>query len=71
MKSVKIKILRMLALLHNFSRLGTRMIAACVTALIAAILIFAAPEVGFLGAIGGLVMGGISAVLVQTPNHHA
>jgi len=63
------RLLRMLSLLHNFSRLGTRMIAACVSALIAAILIFASPEVGVLGAIGGLVMGGISAVLVQ-PSHH-
>jgi membrane associated rhomboid family serine protease len=44
---------------------GTRLIAACITGLCAAILIFAAPEVGIAGAIGGVAMGAVSAVLVR------
>ena len=44
---------------------GPRLIAACVTGLIGAILIFAAPEVGIAGAIGGVAMGAVSAVLVR------
>jgi hypothetical protein len=57
--------LRMTSIANGFARLGARMICACAAALIAAVLIFSAPEVGMIGAIGGVVMGGISAVLVR------
>jgi membrane associated rhomboid family serine protease len=45
--------------------IGARMIAGCVTGLIAATLIFVSPEVGIAGAIGGVAMGVVSAVLVR------
>lgn len=44
---------------------GGRMIAGCLTGLAAAALIFAAPEVGIAGAIGGVAMGVVSAILVR------
>ena len=50
---------------QRIAQLGTRMIMACVTALVAAVLIFSAPEVGIAGAIGGLVAGGISVALFK------
>jgi membrane associated rhomboid family serine protease len=65
MKTGKRRVFEMVSLLKSVSRLGTRTIMACVTGLIAACLIFAAPEVGIAGAIGGVVMGGISAILVH------
>jgi hypothetical protein len=44
---------------------SSRLIGGCITGLIAAVLIFAAPEVGIIGAISGVVMGVVSAVLVR------
>ncbi len=46
-------------------RLGGRTVTGMATALVASLLICAAPEVGLLGAIGGVVVGGISAVLMR------
>ncbi len=54
---------------RGFSRLGARMIAACATALFAAVLLFAAPEVGVAGAVGGIIVGGISAFLFHPHLH--
>jgi ABC-type lipoprotein release transport system permease subunit len=50
---------------RKFSELGVRTLLGCATALIAAVLIFSAPEIGVVGAFGGVVIGGISAVLVR------
>lgn len=52
-------------IIKSVSRLGARMIVACITALIAATLIFAAPEVGIAGAFGGVILAGISAILIH------
>lgn len=48
-------------------RTPSRDIAACATALVAGILIFASPEIGIAGAITGVVCGGVSAVLFHLP----
>ena len=56
---------RVIAGLRRISRLGARSLTALITALIAAVLLFASPEIGIAGAIGGVVMGGISAVLMR------
>jgi hypothetical protein len=44
---------------------ASRLIGGCITGLIAAALIFAAPEVGIIGAISAVAMGVVSAVLVH------
>lgn len=53
---------------RRIARLGARTITALVAALIAAVLLFASPEIGLAGAIGGVIVGGISAVLIR-PHH--
>jgi hypothetical protein len=50
-------------MLRRFGQLGTRVIVGCATALIAAVLICASPEIGILGAVGGVFFGGVSAAL--------
>lgn len=45
--------------------MGARMVAGYISAMVAAMLIFFAPEVGIAGGIGAVVIGGISAVLVR------
>jgi len=46
-------------------RLGVRTIAAMMTAFLAALLLFLSPEIGIGGAVGGLVVGVVSAILVH------
>jgi membrane associated rhomboid family serine protease len=53
----------MTVMFRRFSQLGTRVIIGCATALLAAVLICASPEIGIFGAVGGVVFGGISAAL--------
>jgi hypothetical protein len=55
----------MLFAFRKFAQLGARTLFGCATALIAAVLIFSAPEVGIIGACGGIVLGGISAALIR------
>lgn len=52
-------------IMQKLSRLGARMITALAAALISALLIFASPEIGIAGAVGGVVAGGIAAVLLH------
>lgn len=56
---------RVFAGLRRISRLGARSLTALFTALLAAVLLFASPEIGIAGAIGGVVVGGISAILMR------
>ncbi|HZY62630.1 MAG TPA: hypothetical protein VFE38_08895 [Edaphobacter sp.] len=65
MMSNKRRGLEVVGYIHRLSRLGTRMIVGCIAAFIAAMLIFSAAEIGVAGAIGGVIVGGISAVLVK------
>lgn len=55
----------MLYAIRKFRELGIRTIMGCFTALVAALLIAAAPEVGVGVAFGGLVLGGVSAYLIH------
>ena len=48
----------------KLTQLGPRMLAGLAAALFAAALIFATPEVGVAGAVGGAVCAGVSAVLM-------
>lgn len=50
---------------HKIRQMGARMVAGYISAMVAAMLIFFAPEVGIAGGIGAVVIGGISAVLVR------
>jgi hypothetical protein len=63
------KVRRLGALMHyvifKFRKLGARTLIGCASALVAAVLIFCAPEVGVVGAAGGVMFGVISAVLVH------
>jgi ABC-type lipoprotein release transport system permease subunit len=58
-----------IVVLRKFGQLGTRMLMGCSAALLAAVLIFSAPEVGVAGAFGGVVLGGISAILLRPQLH--
>ena len=53
---------------RRFARLGTRTLAGMAAALTAALLLLASPEIGIAGAIGGVVVGGVSAVLIRPHN---
>jgi membrane associated rhomboid family serine protease len=46
-------------------RIGARTLTGMAIALLSAVLLFASPEIGLAGAIGGVVFGGISAMLMR------
>lgn len=50
-------------------RLGARTLTAMAAALIAAVLLFLSPEIGLAGAIGGVVVGAVSAILIRPHMH--
>jgi ABC-type lipoprotein release transport system permease subunit len=65
MKTVRKLSSLMLYAIGKFRDLGARTLLGCASALIAAILVFAAPEVGIAGACSGLAFGVVSAVLIH------
>ena len=50
---------------NRLHQLGARTVSGYITAIIAAVLIFFAPEVGIVGGVCAVVIGAISAVLVH------
>jgi hypothetical protein len=57
------------SIIARVQRLGARTLTAMATALIASVLLFLSPEIGLAGAISGVVVGGISAVLMRPHVH--